>query len=122
MEVPQGVDPSFWAFCSWMHNHCLHHLRTLSLLFHSLSQAASHTYCPHLFHLFNTAIYSLNVKTQDEEISDGLVHTNHSPHCKVMHLPGINRQKGHTHHTLIIAAVGLEIKRLFFTKPLSKLF
>lgn len=76
MEVPQGVDPSFWAFCSWMHNpmnRSLHHLRTQSLLFHSLPQVAFHTYCPRLF--INMAIYSLNVKTKDEEISDGLIHT-----------------------------------------------
>lgn len=38
------------------------------------------------------------MKTRDEEISDGLIHTNVT-HCQAMHLPGINRQKGHTPHS-----------------------
>lgn len=73
MAVPQGVDPSFWAFCSRMHNpvnRSLRHLRTESLLSHGLPQVAFHTYCPHLF---NRATRRLHVETK--EISSGLIHT-----------------------------------------------
>lgn len=51
-KVPQGVEPSFSAFCSWMQdpvNCSLHHLRTQSLPPHSWPQLAFGTYCPHLF-------------------------------------------------------------------------
>jgi len=96
-------------------NRSLHHLRTQSLLFPSLPQVAFHIYCPHLF---NTAIYSLNVKTKDEEISDGLIHT---AKCHLTAKPCILQgltDRRFTHHTLETAAVGLEIKRLLFMKPL----
>lgn len=45
-------------------NRSLRHLRTQSLSFHSLPHVAFHIYRSHLF---NMAIYSLNMKTKDEE-------------------------------------------------------
>lgn len=73
MALPQGVDPSFWAFCPQMRNpvnRSLHHLRTQSLLSHGLPQVASHTYCPHLL---KRATCGLHVETK--EMSSGLIHT-----------------------------------------------